>query len=429
MATITKRGNTFLIRASVGIDGTGKRQRKCLTWTPPVDMTQKQAEKEAEHQAALFEERCRTGQILDTNTRFADFVEIWMKDYAEKQLRPTTLAGYKDMLRRILAAFGNMKINAIQPHHLNAFYDNLAESGVRADIKYSPCIDFKVLLKEQKLTQAALAAKAETAISVIKNCADGKNISEKSAKKISAALGKDVTKLFAAQEDKRLSSKTILHYHRLLSSILTTAVQWQVIFSNPCDRVKPPKAENKEARYLDEIQAAQLLAALDSEPYQYQTMIHLLLYMGLRRGELCGLEWQDVDYFTNCLHIRRSSLYIADLGVFEDATKTDDSKRSIKMPDNIITLLKQYKIWQDEQRAEMGTMWQECGRLFTTDIGNGAEVLDPFRTDIDNSNFIKLSDDVASYINIVGDWIYYYVASDGEFYRMRLDGTGREVVG
>jgi hypothetical protein len=61
MATITKRNNTYLIRASVGIDGTGKRQRKCMTWIPPSDLTPKQAEKEAQRQAILFEERCRKG--------------------------------------------------------------------------------------------------------------------------------------------------------------------------------------------------------------------------------------------------------------------------------------------------------------------------------------------------------------------------------
>jgi integrase len=332
-------------------------------------MTPKQAEKEAEHQAALFEERCRTGQVLDTNTRFADFVEIWWKDYAEKQLRPKTQSNYRDLLRRVLAAFGNMKIIDIQPFHITAFHNNLAEIGIREDIKYRPCVDFKPLLKKLNLTHAGLAEKAKTSTHTVKSCVNGMNINEKSAQKISAALGKDVNKLFTAQEDKGLSGKSILHYHRLLSSILTTAVHWQVIFSNPCDRVKPPKVEKKEARYLDEVQAVELLSALDGEPYQYSVMIQVLLYMGLRRGELCGLEWPDVDYFTNCLHIRRSSQYITGLGIIDDSTKTEDSLRTIKMPDNVVALLKQFKNWQDEQRREMGSIWQECGRLFTTDIG------------------------------------------------------------
>jgi integrase len=332
-------------------------------------MTPKQAEKEAKRQAMLFEEKCLTGQILESNTRFGDFVEIWLRDYAERHLRPTTLAGYKDMLRRILAAFGNMRINKIRPHHLNAFYDNLAESGIRADIKYTPCVDFKALLKKKKLTQAALADKAGVNVKVIKSCVDGKNVSAGSAKKISAALSKNVSELFVSQKNKSLSGKTILHYHRLLSSILTTAVQWQVIFSNPCDRVKPPKVDKKEARYLDEFQAAELLAALDGEPEQYSVMVQVLLYMGLRRGELCGLEWCDVDYKKSTLSINKSLLHTPSLGIYLDTTKNDTSYRDIKLPLVAIHLLKDYKKWQEERRREVGSKWQECGRLFTTDVG------------------------------------------------------------
>ena len=56
--------------------------------------------------------------------------------------------------------------------------------------------------------------------------------------------------------------KTVRNYHLLLSSIFTTAVQWQVIFSNPCMRVKPPKVHHKEERYLDEKEAAELIRQL-----------------------------------------------------------------------------------------------------------------------------------------------------------------------
>ena len=270
------------------------------------------------------------------------------------------------MLVRILAAFGNMKISAIQPHHLNAFYDNLAESGIREDIKYAPCAEFKQLISDKGFTKAELSRKAGVSIQTVNVCTAGKNISAKSAAKIAAALKADMSELFQKQEDVGLSGKTILHYHRLISTIMTCAVQWQVIFSNPCDRIKPPKADRKEARYLDEVGAAALIAALEGEPYKYSAMVQLLLYTGLRRGELFGLEWRDVDFFTNCLHIERSVLYIVERGVFEDTTKTETSKRVIKLPDNAINLLKTYKLWQEEQKAAAGSQWHSTDRLFTT---------------------------------------------------------------
>ncbi len=369
MANITKRGSSYTITVSMGKDGTGKRIRKSLTYTPPPSMTPKQAEKEAQRQAAMFEERCRTGQVLDTNTRFSDFAEIWMRDYAEKQLEPRTLTRYKELLRRINAAFGNSKINAIQPHHLTEFYNNLSEKGIRADIKYKPTDKAAELVDGKDLTRAELSRLAGVSVAVLRSCSAGNNVSSESAQKIAAYFGKDMAELFTAQEDKGLSDKTIMHYHRLLSSIFTVAVQWQVIFSNPCDRVKPPKVKRKEARYLDEYEAAELLKALDGEPFKYVVMIQLLLYTGLRRAELLGLEWRDIDYLNRCVHIRRNSLYVADKGTFEGSTKNESSNRVINLPDNAVQLLKEYKRYQDSIILEMGTAWQGTGRLFTTKDG------------------------------------------------------------
>ncbi|MGN0678677.1 MAG: tyrosine-type recombinase/integrase, partial [Oscillospiraceae bacterium] len=366
MANIKKRGNSYLFRVSCGFDGNGKRLMKSQTWTPPPNLTPKQAEKEAQRQAILFEEKCRTGQYLDCNIRFVDFAEIWIHDYAEKQLKATTLARYKELLIRINAALGNMKLSAIQPHHLMAFYDNLEESGIRQDIKYTPLPAFSEQFYSTKLSKQGLASRAGIAASTIDSALKGNNIRKVSAERLSAALGKDVVELFAAQEDRGLADTTILHYHRLISTILNTAVQWQVLLSNPCQRVKPPKVKHKEARYLDEIQAAQLLERVQEEPYQYNVIVQLLLYTGMRRGELCGLEWQDVDFFTNCLHIRRSSLYIPEKGVFEDEPKNETSKRVIKLSASAVQLLKDYKAWQEQQKAELGSAWQNTNRLFTS---------------------------------------------------------------
>lgn len=166
-----------------------------------------------------------------------------------------------------------------------------------------------------------------------------------------------------------LSGTTILQYHRILSSMFSTAVQWQILFSNPCERVKPPKAEQKEAKYLDEIQAGALLEALTDEPFQYQVMVQTLLFSGMRRGELLGLSWEDIDFNQNLIHITKSSLYTPEKGVFEDTTKTKSSKRTIKVPVRLMRQLKEYKTWQDEQRQRLGTYWQDNGRLFTNDKG------------------------------------------------------------
>lgn len=84
---------------------------------------------------------------------------------------------------------------------------------------------------------------------------------------------------------------------------MSTAVKWQLIFSNPCARVDPTKLHRKEAAYWDEEQAARMLELLDSESVQHRAIVKLLVLTGLRRGELCGLEWKDIDFERALLYV------------------------------------------------------------------------------------------------------------------------------
>ena len=85
----------------------------------------------------------------------------------------------------------------------------------------------------------------------------------------------------------------------------------QIIFSNPCERVELPKPVRKDAPYLNETDAAKLLSLLQKAPMQYRTAIELLLYTGMRRSELCGLEWKDINFETGVIQIRRTSQYLS----------------------------------------------------------------------------------------------------------------------
>ena len=373
MATVTRRGKSYSIRVSCGYDMTGRQIIKSMTWKPQPDMTDSQAEKEVQRQAVLFEEKCRTGQVLQGNVRFADFAEIWLRDYAAKQVRPTTFDRYKSMLPRINAAIGHIRLDRLQPHHLMQFYANLEEAGIREDSKQCFKGDLKEMLRVRSITKTAFAEQAGVSLAVLASITQGKNVSAESARRVSGALGEPVSALFEpVGNDKGLSAKTILHHHRLISVILQTAVEWQVLFSNPCDRVKPPRVEHKEARYLDEEQAARLMEALESADIQNRTMIKLLLYTGMRRGELCGLTWEDIDFEKSVIHIRRSSLYLADKGIFEDETKNATSRRSIKVPADAMQALRAFRAWQRRQALQLGDQWQASGRVFTA--WNGAPI-------------------------------------------------------
>ncbi len=279
MATITQRGDTYKITVSCGYDLEGKQIRRHTTWKPEPGMTARQIKKELDRQAVLFEEKCRSGQVLDGNIKFADFADIWFRDYAEKQLRPTTIAGYRHFIKRVLPAIGHIRMDRLRPHHFMALYDNLAEAGIREDTLYRCTVDFKSFLKENELTAVQLAERAGVGIRTLYAINRGERVKPETAKKIEAALSQPLFE--AVDGDKPLTGNTISHYHKMLSSMMSTAVKWQIIYDNPCSRVDPPKVEHKEAGFLDEVQAQRMLDLLDKEPVPYKTMITLLLHTGL----------------------------------------------------------------------------------------------------------------------------------------------------
>jgi integrase len=370
MATVVKRGNTFTLRASCGLDGEGKRIRKNMTWTPEPGMTAAQALKEAKHQAVLFEERCRKGQILDSNMKFNEFVEIWLSSYAESELSPKTLDRYKSLLVRIQKDFGNKKLDEIQPHHLNIFYQKLARDDIRGDVKYHAIEDLRLLLRERRITQTELAKRTNIAVNTIASAVSAKNVRQETAIQLCKALKLDFNTTFSPAEQKPLASQTRRHYHRLLSAMFNLTVLWGALFNNPCERVKAPKVEPTKPRYLDEEQAAILIEAVESQDsYQYEVMVKLLLYTGMRRGELCGLMWRDVNYAKSVLSINRALLYTPSLGVYIDKTKNFTSTRTIKLPLVAIHILKDYQKWQSEYKRELGSAWVENGFLFTAQDG------------------------------------------------------------
>ena len=109
---------------------------------------------------------------------------------------------------------------------------------------------------------------------------------------------------------------------------------------------------------------AHLLELLQKEPEDMRCIITLLLYTGLRRSELLGLEWKDIDFQTGLLSIRRTSQYVAGKGVFTDETKTYHSRRVLKLADTALTLLRQHRAVQMQNRLRLNNRWLEYDRLF-----------------------------------------------------------------
>ena len=307
MASITKRGDSYLIRSSCGYDSNGKKKLKNMTWTPEKGMTARQIEKELNRQAVMFDEKCRKGIVLDSRMTFEKYVNgVWIKR-AENDLKPTTFRRYKLFLRRIIPAIGHYKMELIQPFHLYSFYDDLREER-RMDIKYTP--NKKAYELSMSVTRPELSKQAGIGLGTVDVIRSGKNVNETTAVKFADYFNCSVADLFVPIE-KKLSDLTVLHHHRLISAIMQQAVYDEVIQSNPCARTRSPRVERTEAKFLDDDQAELLLNTIyEKAEHPFDVIIPLILHTGMRRGEACGLEWQDIDFDNNIIHIHSLQFFL-----------------------------------------------------------------------------------------------------------------------
>jgi integrase len=159
----------------------------------------------------------------------------------------------------------------------------------------------------------------------------------------------------------------------LIYAILNGAIgDDQALLSNPVKRIRPPHCTHVETPYLDEVEAARMVELLENEPIQYKTMVLLLLCSGIRRGELCGLEWSDIDIENHLISIRWTSQYPPGKGIYVKGTKTASSIRTIKLPTVAIDILREYWKWQTLQRLSVGDQWEDCNRQYTSRNGRPA---------------------------------------------------------
>lgn len=366
MASIQKRGDSYTFRVSSGYDLNGKQFVHSKTWTPNPNLSGRKLQKELERQAVLFEEQVRAGQVVDGSTRLSDYAERWFREYVQVHLKPTTQAGYKILWQRVKLALGHLRMDKIRAHHLNQFYLNLMEDGIRDDIMYR-CDDFKSILKTAGKTAVKLAEETNLGIRTLYSLNAGNPVKPETAEKISAALGLPMTALFyPAKACKTLTHSSVNHYHKFLSSMFRTAVKQGVLLENPCARADAPSAGDEEPAYLNEHDAVKLVEALEDAPMKYRVMIFLLLDTGMRRGELLGLEWKDINFEACTITVRRNSVYLPQQGVITQTPKTRKSIRTIKVPQDCIDMLRKYRTYQLQERLQLGDQWQEHDRLFTT---------------------------------------------------------------
>ncbi len=373
MATITKRegknGVSYLIRSSVGYDSSGKQIMRSMTWKPKPKWSEAKVKKELERAAVLFDEECASQGVGSGNVKFESFARQWIEEYAVPNLRPRSVYRLHQMEERTYAAIGHIRLDKLTARHIQKFINNLGEPGI-SNVKDTAKAKPMLLELMQSRTKKSISEETGVSRSVLSSIGKGESTSYATAEKLAQGLGKPISDLFTVTRSKdTLSPKTIKHYLSFISSIMQYAMKLDMIRDNPCRRVTVPSATPTEREVYTLEEAQRFLESLEQAPIKYKAFFILAIYGGLRRGEILGLEWKDLDFTDHIIHIRRTSLYLSDRGVYTDTTKTAQSNRTLKLPIAVFDVLRQLRAEQAENRLKLGDQWHDHDRLFTNQDG------------------------------------------------------------
>ena len=284
---------SYRFRVCVGRDAHNKQIFKTTTWKAPDGLTGKRLEREAEKQAQKWEtqaradyekdlanpERVREREISASKVEFTDFVD-------------------------------------------NVWFPLFVDNGTH---KKTTCDFYKDSVKRIKPYFKGMYLKDIHTIDI-----------EKYLKWLR-------TEYISPSTHKHVGDKSVKHNYCMLVSIFNFAVKQEYILKSPMDNVDCPKLAKKKVNAFTLEQAQTLLARLSQCDLDFKTMMYVMITSGLRRGEMLGLQWQDIDFENGVASINRCVVSSRDKKAHVDTPKTQESMRDVPLTATTLSLLAELK--------------------------------------------------------------------------------------
>src|SRR5690606_26173793 len=164
---------------------------------------------------------------------------------------------------------------------------------------------------------------------------------------------------------KKLSRTTVHHIHRICYGALKWAVQMKMIPYNVAENVTPPQRNKQEIKTWTQEEVNTFLEEAKKE-WLYP-LFFVAITTGLRRGELLGLKWEDVDLDQGVLTVRRTVQRTSEGLIVKEQPKTDSGRRSVNISPATVKVLKLHRKTQTEQLKMLG---KKSDFIFTNTLGN-----------------------------------------------------------
>jgi integrase len=183
--------------------------------------------------------------------------------------------------------------------------------------------------------------------------------------KLAKLIPAHVRGLYRDKLNSGLAPRTVLHIHRAFSKALKQAAADGLIPRNPAAPVKPPQPRGEEIRPLNREQVRVLFEAASGD--RLEALYIVAVTAGLRRGELQGLKWEDLDLEAGMLQVRRTCSEPKGGHIFE-APKSGKG-RNIRLTQSAVAALRIHRRRQLEERMYKADLWQEQGLVFPSTVG------------------------------------------------------------
>ena len=183
--------------------------------------------------------------------------------------------------------------------------------------------------------------------------------------KLKALTPDHVRGLYRKKLDGGLAPRTVLHIHRTLSKALKQATDDGLIPRNAAAPVKPPRPSREEIRPLNREQVRALFEAARED--RLEALYLVAITAGLRRGELQGLKWEDLDLEAGTLQVQRTLSEPKGGYVFE-APKSGKG-RNVRLTRKAMAALREHRKRQLEERMQKAGLWREQGLVFPSAVG------------------------------------------------------------